>query len=564
MITTPVLVAGGGPVGLITALELNYQGVDAVLIERNPTTTRHPKMDITNGRSMEIFRRLGVIDDLRAVAVHEHNPMPVLWCTDMAGHLLARFDYPSLKEARKILAETNDGTMAKEPGMRVSQVLLEPVLKRVLEERCPHITVMYGWGLESVEQDEDGVTATIVSQTGETQQVRSQYLAGCDGASSVARKSLDIPVNFITPKDYLESGDRNNYLDQARGHPPKDRERPPPRFMIHWKSPELELFERWGVAWHLQSPDGWSIISQNDKDTWTVHIPPELYPDIENADPKEVLFSILGCEFECEILVANIWHPRLGLADGYGSGRVWMAGDSTHQVIPTGGYGMNTGVGDALGLGWALAAMVQGWGGPKLLSAYENERRHVGARNRWASARHSALRYKIREACPDNLHGNDAAADAAREELGTYISELGNLENEAWGIEWGYRYEDSPVIAHEAGPAPAYEWEYYEPSSWPGGRPPNLFLDNGEPLFDLLDRGYSLLNFSDQDASAFAEVAEAVGMPLTVREISHDQAAQLYQKNLVLLRPDHHVAWRGDAMPDKEAVAEILDLVRGA
>ncbi|MEM9403825.1 MAG: FAD-dependent monooxygenase [Pseudomonadota bacterium] len=566
MLETPVLIAGGGPVGLLLAHELEYLGVDAILVERNPTTTRHPKMDITNGRSMEIFRRLGLADDMREVAVPSDHPVSVIWVDDLAGTELARFDYPSVDQMRERLAQENDGTMALEPGMRVSQVILEPILKERLEKDGEHVTLMFGWGLESLSQDDDGVTATVRStETGEEQQIRAQYLAGCDGAGSVARKSLGIPINTITPMDFLENDDRTDYRASARGEPPADAPAPMPMYMIHWQSEDLETFERFGIAWHLQSPIRWSIISQNDKDTWTLHIPVSAVEGIEERDPKDILFELLGCEFDCNILVANPWYPRLGLADAYGSGRVWLAGDSTHQVIPTGGYGMNTGVGDALGLGWVLAANVQGWGGPKLFDAYEIERRHVGARNRLASARHSAIRYRIKEQCPDNLRAKGPEADTAREKIGAYIQEAGNLENEAWGIEWGYRYDDSPIVCHDGGEPPAYDWETYDPSSWPGGRPPNVFLDEGQPLFDRFGRGFTLLNFAGVDCTTLAEAADAASAPFEVVDIDDENAARLYDRSLVLIRPDQHVAWRSNAAPPTvEAAREIIDKVRGA
>ncbi|MEM7282659.1 MAG: FAD-dependent monooxygenase, partial [Pseudomonadota bacterium] len=549
MVETPVLIAGGGPVGLVLAHELDYQGVNAILVERNPSTTRHPKMDITNGRSMEIFHRLGVDNMLRDVAVPGDHPVSVIWCNNMVGDELARFDYPSVDEARKKLTENNDGTMALEPGMRVSQVLLEPVLKDNLEKNSEHIQLMFGWALESVTQDSNGVLATIKStDSGETREIKCQYLAGCDGAGSIARRELGIPINTITPNDFASSKDhRSDFLDSARGEPPADAPAIDPMFMIHWESNDLELFERFGIAWHIQSPLRWSIISQNDKDTWTVHTPIPMFPWIENVDPKEALFKLFGCEFDCNVLVANPWYPRLGLADNYGAGRVWLAGDSVHQVIPTGGYGMNTGVGDAMALGWVLAANVNGWGGPELLKAYEVERRHVGARNRLASARHAAVRGKIRmETTTDSLLEQSPQADEDRRRLGAFIQDAGNLENEAWGIEWGYRYDESPVICHETGEPPAYEWEYYEPTTWPGGRPPNLFLDDGQPLFDLFGHGFTLLNFSDTSCQSLTSAAEDVGLPLKVINIADRKAADLYERNLVLVRPDQHVAWRGD------------------
>ena len=565
MVETPVLIAGGGPVGLALAYVLDYHGVDAILVERNPDTTRHPKMDITNGRSMEIFRHLGLVDALRAVAVPEDHPVSVIWCNDLKGTDLTRFDYPSVDGMRERLARENDGTMALEPSMRVSQVLLEPVLKERLERGSRHVRVMFGWALQSLAQDADGVTATIRStRTDEVRQIRAQYLAGCDGAGSVARRELGIHVNTITPRDYLANRDRADFRDAARGEPPADAAAPDPMYMIHLESGELETFERFGIAWHIQSPLRWSIISQNDRDTWTIHMPVRLYPEVEKTDAKEFLYGLLGCEFDCNILLAHRWYPRLGLADNYGSGRVWLAGDSVHQVIPTGGYGMNTGVGDALALGWVLAANLKGWGGSGLFSAYEVERRHVGARNRLASARHAVIREEICMNCPEDFRAEGPLGDAARTAIAAYILEAGNLENEAWGIEWGYRYDDSPIICHEDGDPPAYEWEYYEPSTWPGVRPPNVFLDDGRPLFDRFGRGFTLLKFDGAECGSLVAAADAVGLPLDQLEVDDRRAAGLYQRKLVLVRPDQHVAWRGDEAPaDPNAARRIIDRIRG-
>ncbi|MFK7919112.1 MAG: FAD-dependent monooxygenase, partial [Ilumatobacter sp.] len=394
---TPVLIAGGGPVGLMLALELEYRGIDAILIERNPTTTRHPKMDITNGRSREMFRRLGVIDDLRAGAVSEHNPMSVIWTDHFDGPEIARFDYGTVAEAREKLLALNDGSMASEPSMRISQVHLEPILKGFLERTSKHIDIRFGWALDTFEQDDEGVTATIShTETGATEQIRSQYLAGCDGAGSVARRTLGIALHSIEPADHNATGrDRSNYLDHERGQPEGPRSRDPKVVMIHFTTLDPDIFDRIGAAWHYQSPLGWSLISQNDRDTWTVHIAIPAVPDYETRDPKDILFQTFGREFDCEILQFNPWRPNLALADQYGRGRVWLAGDSVHQVIPTGGYGMNSGLGDALGLSWALAANVEGWGGPDLFAAYEDERRHVGARVRLGSARHAAIRRDV-------------------------------------------------------------------------------------------------------------------------------------------------------------------------
>ena len=528
----PVLIAGGGPVGLFLALELNHRGIDTILVERNPSTTRHPKMDVTNGRSMEHFRRLGVADRIREEAVPLDHCMDVSWCTRLAEWELARFPYANVEQQRARIRATRDGTLPLEPNMRISQVRLEPVLKRILEEQAEHVSVRFGWGLESFEQDADGVTATIRnSETDESRTIRSQYLAGCDGAGSVVRKGLQIDLDELPGSGAFRM------------------------FLVHFRSSELEFFERFGTAWHLQSPLCGTIISQNDRDTWTIHV--GMPPDVkeEDIDPRAFLFENLGREVDCEILVANAWRPRLAVAESYGRGRVWLAGDSVHQVVPTGGYGMNTGVGDAVDLGWKLAATIEGWGGADLLASYEAERRPVALKNREASARHMGIRLEIAGAATPQIHEDSSAGAIARRALGRKILDLGNLENEALGIELGYRYDDSPIVCHEEGEPPPFEAERYLPSTWPGLRVPSVFVSGGEALFDLLGRGFTLLRFAAVDTGALEIAARERGLPLHVLDVRDDDARRIYQRDLVLVRPDHHVAWRGNAEPqDASAV----------
>ncbi len=563
---TAVLIAGGGPVGLTLALELQHHGVDAIVVERNPETTRHPKMDITNGRSMELFRRLGVADELRAVAVAEDHPFDVSWVTSLTGWELARFVYPTVEQRRAQIRERNDGTQPLEPAMRVSQVVIEPALKGLLEERAQHIDVRFGWALDSFTQDDGGVDVVIRSTaTGQTRRIRAGFLAGCDGAGSVVRQGLGIGLDDIDPRRLVV-----NELGIGRLAPSliraylEDRETPADGrvYLIHFTSPERELFERFGTAWHTQSPQGWTLIAQNDRDTWTMHTPLGIGVDADAIDPKEFLFDRLGTQFDCEVLVANAWRPRLAVAQHYGRGRVWLAGDSTHQFIPTGGYGMNTGVGDAVGLGWALAAILQGWGAPGLLAAYEAERRPVAVRNREAAGRNFLVRMAIKTLYRNGIHSEGWAGERSRARLGREILDLGNLENEADGIEFGYRYDTSPVIWPESGTAPIQAVHAYTPSTWPGVRPPSLFLADGRAIFDLFGPGFTLLRFADVEVTPIVAAAAGRDVPLEVVDIRDDHARQLYQRDLILIRPDQHVAWRGDTVPADPA--EVIDRVRGA
>lgn len=560
---TQVLIAGGGPVGLMTAMELNKQGVKAILIERNPTTTRHPKMDITNGRSMELFRRWGVDKKLREVAIPENHGFNVIWMTSLVGEELARFEYPTVAEYRKRAKEANDGTHTMEPAMRVSQVFIEPVLKEYLESDCPHIDVRFGWALDDFTQDADGVTATIKNKEGETQQIRSLYLAGCEGAGSPTRKILGIGLDEIDVFGIVKKVGMLKLVAHGIREAMRGLKKPAGQvYMIHFTSPEKELLERFGEAWHIQSPTGETIISQNDKDTWTLHTAIREGEDIDKIDPKQKLFNFVGREFECTVTIANAWTPRLCVVDKFGEGRAWMAGDAVRQVTPAGGYGMNTGVGDALALGTALAAVIHGYGSPALLQAYEAERRPVALRNRAASAAHMLVRFKIMLSLKNAIYDKGAKGERARKKMADHISSLGNLENEAIGIEAGYRYDGSPVICAEGEDAPpAFEWGKLNPGTYPGARAPGVWLADGRSIHDLLGDQFTLIRFADIDVSAFEAAAKDRKIPMTILDIRDDHAAQIYERKLVLVRADQHVVWRGDSVP--EDVGLVMAKVTG-
>jgi len=500
---TRVLIAGGGPVGMTLARTLASFGIRCLLVERNASTTRHPKMDITNGRSMELFRRLGVVEKLRAVAVPEENNFDVSWITSLTGRELHRFRYPSVVEKRAEILARNDGTQPREPAMRVSQVMIEPVLQAAILNH-PLVDARWGVAFEDFEQDADGVTATLRTvETGATEQVRCDFLAGCDGGSSIVRDKLGIGLEGRA----------------AVAH----------RYMIHFRSDARDILQAFGVAWHYQTARG-TLIAQDDKDTWTLQTRPPPGVDVPNLDPDAVLEAWVGRPFAREILVANPWFTHLLLAERYRGGRVFLAGDSAHQYIPTGGYGMNTGIGDAVDLGWKLAATLKGYAGPGLLASYEAERRPVGYRNRLASERHTGVRIKIGE-----LYERIADPDVLARE----IAALGNAENESWGVEFGYRYdgvEPDPVT--------------YEPTTAPGARLPSTFLRDGSALYDRLGPWFTLLVFGNADPSPLIDAAPA---PLDIVMVD-DPVAPIYEARLVLVRPDTHVAWRGNACADGRAV----------
>jgi len=524
-----VLIVGAGPVGLTLSLVFAKYGIDCIVVERNASTTQHPKMDITNGRSMEIFHSLGIADKIREAAVPGDICHDVGWVSSLVGHQIYRFCYPGPDEARALYRKLNDGTQPMEPAVRISQIIVEPLLRDIAQSSS-HIDLHYGWKFTELAQDETGVTAWIENfETGERRQVRSEYLVGCDGGNSRVRRSIGIEL----------------------GGEAKIRK----RYSVHFRSDDQATFEPWGPAWHYQSPVHGTLVSQNGKDRYTLHSFLTEDEDDATVNPYDKVRPFVGKDFHFELLQATSWDNNLLVANHYRDRRVFLAGDSTHQYIPTGGYGMNTGVGDAYDLGWKLSAVLKGWGGEGLLAAFEEERRPIGLKNCAASKRHAEARLAIGEVWPDNIDEVGSHGDAVREALAQNIIKIGNAENESLGIEMGYGYVGSSIICDEETsdiPEDPSDPLNYQPTTRPGYRPPAVYLNDDTPLFDLFGPGFTLLNFAPDliDTSILEGQASALNLPLKVDKIENSFITPLFERNLVLIRPDHHVAWRGQEVLD--------------
>lgn len=524
MVDYDVVIAGAGPVGMTIALDLAKRDCRVLIVEQNETTTQHPKMDITNGRSMELFHRLGIGDALRAVAVPETHCFDVSWVTNMSGWELHRFSYKSPAENRVQALNENDGTHLREPPMRVSQTEIEPVLRDALLAE-PLVDLRHSTSFVRFVDHEDHVHVTIKDKTnGKESSFICHYLVGADGGRSSVRKQAGIAL--------------------------KGRPNLPPRYMIHYHSEDTDLLQRWGIAWHYRTPYG-TIIAQNDKNTWTTHAPIDPNSN-EKPDARALLRKVFGRDIEMEILLENKWTPNLLVADKYAAGRVFLAGDAAHQYIPTGGFGMNTGVGDATNLSWKLAAVIKGKAGVGLLDSYAIERRAVGVKNCQAAGANYEARFKINALYVPEIHDDTPEGEAARARASEGLAKIGNLENEAWGIEHGYSYVGSPVICTEylASNDLKFDPAVYTPSTRPGERLPNVFLPDGSGIYDHLGPWLTLLCFDDSDPSAFEEAASKLGTPLKVLRFSDPKLRELYQSGMILARPDLHVAWRQTFLED--------------
>jgi 2-polyprenyl-6-methoxyphenol hydroxylase-like FAD-dependent oxidoreductase len=531
---TEVLVVGAGPVGLTLAIALGQRGIRCTLIERKEAPEFLPKMERCNARTMEIFRRMGLAEKVRRAGLDQHVPMDVFITLAMDQPPLLRLPYPSVAAAKEEIAACKDGSMPLEPYQLISQYTLEPLLKAEAE-RIASVNVRYGCEFVSFTQDADGVDATLRESGGATQHLRAQFLVGCDGGASAVRKQLGIALR----------GEGNlQQLYQALYHSPDLYDRIP-------------IANGPGKGRHYHIADGQStfLIMQDSTEHWTLHArvdaPEQMARQFERT---------IGVPVRYEMLYVGAWKLNLLLAERYGDGRVFLAGDSAHLVIPTGGLGMNTGVGDAVDLAWKLAATLRGWGGPRLLGSYEIERRQVGDRNIGASRYAWLGRRKWREQYRPEIRDAAPQGQAARDRLTEVAAIEQPKSNEMIGAELGYRYVGSPVIWEEPG-GPEHLFRTYVPTTWPGARLPHVWVKPGMPVQDLVGDGYTLLRVGNGgiDTSGVERAMAALRAPCEVVTIESTAARDVYGYDLILLRPDLHVAWRGNALPpDVERLAALV------
>jgi 2-polyprenyl-6-methoxyphenol hydroxylase-like FAD-dependent oxidoreductase len=531
---TPVLIAGAGPTGLTLAIDLGLRGIPCTLIEQKEAPQFLPKMERCNARTMEIYRRMGLAEKIRAAGLLRHCPMDVFIVLSLIEPPLFHEKHPSVAEYEALIAKTNDGTRPLEPYQLISQYTLEPLLKSVAES-LPSVTVRYGCELLSFAQDKGSVTAKVKDKSGAVSEITAQYMVGCDGGGSTVRRQLGIKL----------SGEGN--LLQLR------------QALYYCE----DLYERIPIGkgrhYHVADDKATFLIVQDSTRHFTLHAVVD-----NDADMASQFEQAVAMPVTYDMLYVGAWKQNLLLADRYQEGRVFLAGDAVHLVVPTGGLGMNTGVGDAIDLSWKLAATLQGWGGPKLLASYELERRQVGARNVAASTFASRGRNKWRSMWRPNIRDKTPEGAQTRAELLRVAEYEQSKGNKMTGAELGYRYEASPLIADEPG-GPEHNFMEYTPTTWPGARLPHAWLDDRSAVQDRIGNklSYTLLRLGGMqvDTAGLARAFAAAGAPLQILDIPDERPREIYGYDLLLLRPDMHVAWRGNTPP--EDAEKLVRMVTG-
>jgi 2-polyprenyl-6-methoxyphenol hydroxylase-like FAD-dependent oxidoreductase len=531
---TSVLIVGGGPVGLGLAADLGWRGIECLLVEQGDGTIAHPRANAENARTMEFFRRLGIADKVREAGTPEDYPHTVLYLTSLTGFEIARIERPGH-------GGRAPSAISPERPQRCNQLWLDPILR----ERAmsfPSVTVRLGCRFESFEQNAAGVVATVHDlATGARQTVSADYLVACCGGHSSIPKTLGIAMHGTPALEY--------------------------NLNIFFRTPELwSQHDKGKAALHFftDTQGIWRTLVQLDgRELWRLSLNgKEYFDNAETVDAAAFITGVVGKPVPHDVVSALRWIARDLVADRYRGGRVFLAGDAAHQNTPSGGFGLNTGMGDAADLGWKLAAVLDGWGGEGLLESYEIERKPVAERI-VKQATGNFMRDRRREAHP-RIAEDSAEGARARREMGAAIVASQSKVYLTDGTALGNVYDPSPICCPDGSPTAPQSIMEYRPTTRPGARAPHAWLPDGRSTLDLFGRGFVLLRLGDDApaADAFEAAFARRKVPFAVMPIADPRTCELYERRLVLVRPDGHVAWRADTMPDDPSA--VVDRVRGA
>ncbi len=535
-----VLIAGGGPCGLVLAIELGRRGIRTALFNDKAGTTPHPAAGASQARTMEHYRRLGFVKRVRAAGLPPDYPTDVAYFTRFLGRELSRFRLPGSAEAQKQARSLSGSWSVAELPHRCAQMYIERILRDEAEQ-LRSVVLHFSSRVHSFIEHADHVEVDVVTPSGSVEKRRAKYLVGAEGARSVIRKQLDISYvgERNTDRPFLAGQMYSTYFRSAEVYDMI----PHPRAWQYWAI----NMERRGMMLAVDGKGGFVYMTQLR--------PGEDPATLSDEVIKRLLYSAVGKPFALEILARSPWTAGLMLvAERFQQGRVFLGGDSVHLFTPTGGLGYNTAVEDAVNLGWKLAGTVNGWGGPALLDSYEQERKPVALRNtNYARGFAESIgRFTV----PPAIEEDSEAGEEARRFAGEYLLNHARAEFNIPGVTLGARYDGSPLIVPDGTQPPPDSANVYEPSACPGGRAPHAWLADGRSLYDALNFEFTLLQLGPSaHPDPILEAARKAGVPLTLLSLETENLRGLYQADLVLVRPDQIVCWRGDTAPaDSDAL----------
>ena len=536
-ITTDVLISGGGPSGLMLAIELGCRGIACVVLEEDLCAPTLPKANATSARTMEHYRRRGFSNKIRALGLPDGHAQDVAYFTSLVGKELARFKIPS-KDKAGAQDSFGDYTQAAWPTPelphRGQQMYIEPILAQEAAS-YPSVSVRFGMRATGFTESASGVTAQVLDlATGKTIKATARYAVGCDGPRSLVRQTMGVAY----------SGQGGRKRDFFGGQ----------MVSIYFSSPDLYEVIGKPKAWQYWTMSAGSrglMVAINGVDTFAGLAQLKDGQTLADLDADKILSEVVGAPFTYDIIALTPWTAGFALvADRFQKGRMMIVGDAAHLFTPTGGMGYNTSVDDAVNLGWKLAAVLQGWAPPELLATYESERKPMALRNTAFAGRMADSIGSI--AVSPVIDDEGGQGDRARAALGKALTAHVANEFNIPGLQLGVRYQ-SPIIAIEGSPAPPDEPNVYVPSTYPGARAPHVRIGDAS-LLDYFSRGFTLLAWGTVDTSTWEHAAANMGLPMAVLHMDDASVRKLYDTEMVLVRPDHHIAWRGIGTTDPFAV----------
>lgn len=542
-----IIVAGAGPVGMCAAIEAACRGIDVTVLEaRSADKPPDAKSYTVASRTMEVFRRFGIADELRAAGLPDDYATDVIYATGLAGPELTRIPLPSRLEREAELFPKgfpDAHWRTPEPFARVSQLHSNPIIARRMHS-TPGITVRYDTEVLGYKQDDEGVVVHLRQNDGAETSLRGRYLIAADGGRSAVRQAMGVHL-----QGDAELARMRSTLIRSTGVTRLFGERRP----------------AW-MSWIVNRKVRGVVVAIDGRDTWLLHRQlPSGERNFDALDFHASIRDLLGvdADFQYEVLQHEDWVGRRLVASKFRDRRVFLAGDAAHLWVPFGGYGMNAGIADGVNVAWLLANVLEGWADPAMLDAYEAERLPIAEQVSLHAMQSMLDTIEVlgHGASPAALSSRyNPAGIAKRKEMGAKLYKLNVPQFAPEGLNFGYYYEGSPIIAYGDEKAPGYTMGSITPSTASGCRMPHFWLAPNASIYDRLGPVYTLLRFDPavKVDSLLAEAARA-RMPLVHLDLPAQHGDAAFRNALLIVRQDQHVAWHGDEVPaDAAALVDLL------